>query len=87
MSMNPVFGDREMATDLLHNHKAITADYNTSANESAGCEVKNMFLSILGEEHSMQHDMFTCMQKRGWYPTEQAPAQKVNEIKSQFSPM
>ncbi len=85
MSMQPNFGEREMATDLLHSQKAITGDYNTSANESAGCEVKNLFLSILTEEHSMQHDMFTCMQKRGWYPTEAAPMQKINEAKAQFS--
>ena len=87
MSIQPVFGDREMATDLLHSQKAVTSDYNSSANESAGCEVKNLFLSILSEEHSMQHDMFSCMQKRGWYATEPAPMQKISETKAQFSSM
>ncbi len=85
MSVNSTFGDREMATDLLHSQKAITGDYNNYANECAGNEVKNLFMSILNEEHTIQHDVFSSISKRGWYSVESAPQDKVNQIKQQFS--
>ena len=85
MRVNPTFGDREMVTDLLSDQKRIAGDYNTSASESADNLVKNTFLGILSEEHAIAQNVFQCMNRRGWYPVEAAPQEKINAVKSQFS--
>lgn len=83
--MNPnCFDDRAMMNDALSSQKFISDGYNTGANEAAAPIVKNTLMSILEEEHNIQHDLFSQMQKRGWYQTEAAPQQKINETKSKF---
>ncbi|MEG0753987.1 MAG: spore coat protein [Angelakisella sp.] len=82
--INGTFGDREMMDDLLSSQKGITGLYNTAANECASNGLKNEFMTILGEEHRIQMELFTEMNKRGWYPVEQAEQQKIQQTKDQF---
>ena len=77
--------DREMLTDALVSEKFMTSGYNTFTNECASTSVLNEFMSLLNEEHQMQHEVFTEMQKRGWYPTQQAPSDKIQQVKMKFS--
>ena len=84
--MNPsCFDDRAMITDALSSQKFISEGYNTGANEAAEVTVKNTLMSLLEEEHMIQHDLFSQMQKRGWYQTEAAPQQKIDETRAKFS--
>ena len=82
--INPSFGDREIMDDILASQKQITADYNTAANECASRALQSEFMTLLGEEHQIQMEIFQEMQKRGWYPTEQAPQNKVAQTREQF---
>ena len=82
--INPTFGDREILDDILASQKQMTADYNTAAGECASGALHSEFMSLLGEEHQIQMEIFQEMQKRGWYPTEQAPQQKIDQTKEQF---
>ena len=82
---NTCFTDREMMDDVLSSQKFITEGYNSSANEAAESAVKNAMMSILDEEHTIQHEVFTEMQNRGWYQTEKAEQTKVNETKSKYA--
>ena len=79
------FDDRAKLDDALSSQKFISDGYNTSANGAAEPMVKNTLMSLLEEEHDIQHDLFLQMQKRGWYQTEPAPQQKIDETKSKFS--
>ena len=45
----------------------------------------NEFMNLLSEEHQIQHDVFSEMQKRGWYPTQDAPEEKIRQAKMKFS--
>lgn len=83
--LNPTFGDREIMEDLLSSQKQITAEYNTAANDCASSGLQSEFMTLLGEEHQIQMELFQEMQKRGWYPTEAAPQQKIAEAKEQFT--
>lgn len=77
--------DREMLTDALSSEKFMTENYNTYANECASPSLMNEFMNLLSEEHQIQHDVFSELQKRGWYPTQSAPAEKVQQAKMKFS--
>ncbi len=81
----PVFSDQDIMNDILSTQKFITSGYNANANEAAEPSVKNTMMSILDEEHSIQHDVFVEMQKRGWYQSETAPQQKIENTKQKFS--
>lgn len=83
--MNQNYGDREMLTDALSSQKFITDGYNTFANECAAPALKSEFMNLLSEEHQIQHDLFSEMQKRGWYPTPAAQEQKIQQCKQKFS--
>ena len=77
--------DREMLTDALSSEKFMTENYNTYANECASPSLMNEFMNLLSEEHQIQHDVFSELQKRGWYKTQSAPAEKVQQAKMKFS--
>ncbi|MCI9509603.1 MAG: spore coat protein [Angelakisella sp.] len=83
--LNPSFGDREILEDLLSSQKQITAEYNAAANECASSALQGEFMTLLGEEHQIQMELFQEMQKRGWYPVQKAPQQKIAEVKEQFT--
>ena len=77
--------DKEMLTDVLSSEKFLTDHYNQYANECASPSLMNEFMNLLSEEHQIQHDVFTEMHKRGWYQTQDAPAEKVQQAKLKFS--
>ena len=68
--------DQEMLTDALSSQKFITDNYNLFANEC-----------ILNEEHQIQHEVFTEMQKRGWYPVAPAQQEQINQAKQKYTQM
>ena len=78
------FGDKDMMTDLLSSQKFVTDGYNTSANECACPGLRSDMLNILQEEHQIQSDVFGEMQKRGWYQTEAAEQQKIDQVKQKY---
>lgn len=84
MAMNPTFGDKEMMDDALSSQKFITESYNAFANECAAPALKSEFVSLLNEEHQIQHEIFTEMQKRGWYQSTQAEQAKINQAKQKY---
>ncbi|MEM1485339.1 spore coat protein [Oscillospiraceae bacterium PP1C4] len=79
------FGDREMMEDILSSQKFTTDSYNNFANECASPAVMSELMNILNEEHQIQHEVFSEMTKRGWYPTEPAQQQKVDQCKQKFA--
>ncbi len=88
MQINPNAGnftEKEMLTDMLSSQKFVTDGYNTFANECATPVIKSEFMNILNEEHQIQHEVFLEMQKRGWYQTEAADQNKINQAKQKFS--
>lgn len=78
------FTDREIMDDILSSQKHITGTYNTFTNECVNEQLKNDMLGILTDEHNIQFDVFSEMQKRGWYSPAAAQAQNVTEAKSKF---
>ena len=83
-NQNSSFADQQMMDDALSSQKFITSTYNTFANECASSALKSEFMNILSEEHQIQHDIFSEMQKRGWYQTEQADQNKINQAKQKY---
>lgn len=79
------FTDQDMMAEALTSQKFITTTYNTFANECASPALKSEFVNILNEEHQIEHEIFTEMQKRGWYQTQPADEENVAQAKMKFS--
>ena len=78
------FDDKNMMDDALASQKFITETYNTFANECSDPQLKEQFVNLLEDEHRIQHEVFTEMQKRGWYQTEPAEQDKINQAKQKY---
>ncbi len=84
MAQIPAFNEKEKLTDALSSQKLITEVYNTFANECDSPEVKSVFMNILNEEHTIQHDMFCEMKKRGWYEPAEAEQSKIKTAADKY---
>jgi|WetSurMetagenome_2_1015567.scaffolds.fasta_scaffold1098505_1 spore coat protein CotF len=80
-------GDMEIVNDSIASQKLISSNYDTFANECATPNLRDEFMNILKDEHQIQAELFTEMQKRGWYQTQPADDQKVTQAKQKFQNM
>lgn len=87
MLNNTAFSDREIMDDILTSQKHITDVYNSFSNECVNQQLQNDMVNILKDEHSMQFNVFSDMQKRGWYSPVAAQQQMITETKTKFQNM
>ena len=78
-------GDKEILGDALATQKQITSSYNTFAGECQCRELRDSFLNILKEEHTIQSDLFDEASSRGWYPVKMAPVTEISAAKQKFT--
>lgn len=81
----PEMNDRDLVNDILSTEKYLAAGYNTAVNEASGRNLFQTQLQMLTEVHQAQRDVFDLMQKKGWYKTEAADANKTTQKTQQFS--
>ena len=81
------FDDQAKMTDSLNTQKSIAQQYNHYAGECSTKSRRNKLMYILNEEHEMQYEVFSAMQKRGWYTPQQAESKKQQQACKQFTQM
>lgn len=86
-NQQPAMGDVEMINDSIASQKLISNAYDTYANECATPNLRDEFINILKDEHQIQAELFTEMQKRGWYQVKPADDQQVMQAKQKFQNM
>ncbi len=82
-----LMAEKEILSDFLLSQKLISANYNTFAGECTNQQLRTEFLNILKEEHDIQSNIFTDLQSNGWYKTEPAEQQKIQQAKQKFTSM
>ena len=80
-------GDVEMMNDSIASQKLISSSYDTFANECATPNLRDEFLNILKDEHQIQAEIFSEMQKRGWYQIQPADQNQVTQAKQKYQNM
>lgn len=80
-----VYTDKEILNDGLCAQKATTGKLNMAANECVHENLRKDILNVLGEEHSIQYEVFNMMNQRGLYPTPPAEDKKMMEAKQKFA--
>lgn len=79
-----VYTEKEVLSDALSAQKACTELFNKASNECVHENVRESLLDILEEEHEIQQDVFCMMHQKGYYPTPEAEAKKVQQLKMQY---
>ena len=77
--------DKSIMENILLTTKGVCDLYMHGAIESATPNVHAAFQSALTETLGIQDCLYKSMSEKGWYTTEQAPQQKINEVKQKFS--
>lgn len=76
--------EKDILQDLLNTHKDITKLYAYSLIESSCPNMRKLLLQNLQKSAEDQFAIFEVMNKKGYYPTEKAEAQKVSQAVTQF---
>lgn len=79
------YTDKEILNDGLCAQKAATGKFNMAANECVHDNLRKDILNVLGQEHSIQYEVFNMMNQRGLYPTPPAEDKKMIEAKQKFA--
>lgn len=76
--------EKEILQDCLSSQKFTSANLNTFAGECVCEQLRSAFLNILDDEHRIQADIFNDMSSRGWYPTQPADQQQLQQLKQTY---
>ena len=77
--------EKEILQDCLSSQKFTTSSLNTWAGECVCEQLRSAFLNILDDEHRIQADIFNDMSSKGWYPTQPADQQQLQQVKQKYS--
>ncbi len=79
--------DQAIMQDILLTTKGVCDLYMHGAIESATQNVQQAFDSALSDSLCMQSDVYQSMAQKGWYATQQADQQQINQVRQKFSKM
>ena len=79
--------DKEIMEGILLTTKGVCDLYMHGSIESATPNVHEAFSTALNDSLCMQDGIYKQMASRGWYPSEQAPQQQLQQVKQKYSAM
>ena len=79
------FGDKEIATVLLDEHKLCATSLTNLVLESSNQSLRNDAAGILSRTFQHQKSIFDLMSQKGWYATQPASQQEINAAKQEVS--
>lgn len=77
--------DQDIMENLLLTTKGVCDLYLHGTVESNTQNVHTAFDQALGESLCMQDGLYQKMTAQGWYPTEQAPQQQIDQVRNKFA--
>ena len=77
--------DKQIMENILLSTKGACELYMHGTIESPTANVHQAFTTALNDTLCMEDAVYKQMAAKGWYPTEQAPQQKIDQVKQKFS--
>ena len=77
--------DKNLMENILLMEKGVCDLYMHGTIESPTDNVHKAFCDALNESLSMQDTIYSQMEAKGWYPTEQAEQNKISTVKQKFA--
>lgn len=79
--------EKELINDALSSEKQLLHVYSTYLGEATCPNLRNELTRIFNETQQMQFEMFKAMEQKGWYNTQNAELQQVQQAVDKFSQM
>lgn len=77
--------DRQLMENMLLLEKGACDLFMHGTIESSSTDVHQTFNTSLNASLRLQDEIYSKMQAKGWYPTEQVQQCKINEVKQKFT--
>ena len=77
--------DKEIMEGILLTTKGVCDLYLHGSIESSTPNVHDAFNTALNDAICMQKELYSTMQSRGWYPTQQAQAQSIQQVRQKYA--
>lgn len=77
--------DKNLMENLLLVEKGACDLFLHGTIESGTANVRTAFSNALNDSLCMQDDLYKKMTAKGWYPTEQAEQQKLQQLKQKYA--
>ena len=77
--------DQNIMENLLLTTKGVCDLYMHGTIESSDQDVHRAFDSALGSSLDMQDSIYQMMTAKGWYKTQQAQQQQIDQVRQKFS--
>ena len=77
--------DQMIMENILLTTKGVCDLYMHGAIESSNKNVKQTFDGALNDSLCMQGDVYQKMASKGWYPSQQAQPQQIDQVKQKFA--
>lgn len=77
--------DKCLMESVLMSTKGVCDLYMHGTIESGTTNVHTAFDKALRDSLTIQDEIYKHMAAKGWYPTEQADQQKINQVKQKFA--
>ena len=77
--------DRDLMEDVLFILKGAADLHLHGTIESSTFNVHTTFNKVLNDTLSMQNEVYMAMAQKGWYPTEAAPQQQIDQLKQKYA--
>ena len=79
--------DRDIMENILLTTKGACDLYMHGTIESGTQSVHQCFDDALSDSLCMQEDIYQKMSQKGWYPTQQADQQQIDQVRRKYSEM
>ncbi len=77
--------DRDLLQLALNETKHTATAVNTFALESSSETLRRDYLTVLGDVHSQEKQIYDLMQQKGYYNAQNANPQDIAQVRSKFS--
>lgn len=78
------FSEQNVLQIALNDTKLMAASLNNYILESSDDQLRRDYMTVLGDVYSEQKQIFDIMEQKGYYQTQQATPQAVNQAKQKF---
>nr|WP_084052086.1 spore coat protein [Desulfonispora thiosulfatigenes] len=81
------FSEQELMNDILATEKQVISAYSTGITESSCPNLRNTLINNFKSAQDIQYKVFNAMEQKGWYQTEDAASNQVQQAKQKANEM
>lgn len=78
------FSEQNILQMALNETKLMASELNTCILEASDDQLRRDYMTVLGDVYCQQKQIFDIMEQKGYYQTQQATPQAVNQAKTKF---